>query len=314
MAQFPVDGRAFRGALPQVPGLRPVADMRAEETRKLYTYNMCHAALAYLGALRGYDLTVDCLADPAIRVEVEGALDEVSRALQAAYGFPAGEMARWNAGVLQQTDNPTLGDRVARHGADPRRKLKRGDRLVGPALLARAHGVRPIHLTRAIAAAFHFRNSADAGAAYVQARVAAIGLPAAIRELCELTTDEEEIVEMVVEADRAVGSVKQNGVLRFEETLHGHGLLLQLAPKALYRTGKPDVHFVERIPLKDVRVVTHLAGLVAREEVSRGHGVALLEVCQVCAQTCQLRLIFCTWCSRSLRTVRSTTSSVYPWV
>ena len=202
VAEFPVDGRAFRGALPIVPGLRPVADMRAEETRKLYTYNMCHAALAYLGALRGYDLTVDCLADPAIRVEVEGVLDEASRALQAAYGFPADEMARWNAGVLQQTDNPTLGDRVARHGADPRRKLKRGDRLVGPALLARAYGVRPTHLTRAIAAAFHFRNATDAGAAYVQARVAAIGLPAAVRELCELTPDEEQIVEMVVEADR----------------------------------------------------------------------------------------------------------------
>ena len=51
LAQFPVDGRAFRGPLPDVPGLRPVNDMRAEETRKLYTYNMCHAALAYLGSL-----------------------------------------------------------------------------------------------------------------------------------------------------------------------------------------------------------------------------------------------------------------------
>ena len=67
LAQFPVDGRAFRGPLPDVPGLRPVNDMRAEETRKLYTYNMCHAALAYLGSLRGYDLTVDCLADPWVR-------------------------------------------------------------------------------------------------------------------------------------------------------------------------------------------------------------------------------------------------------
>ena len=142
LAQFPVDGRAFRGPLPDVPGLRPVTDMRAEETRKLYTYNMCHAALAYLGSLRGHDLTVDCLTDPWVRGEVEGTLDEVSRALQAEYGFSADEMAAWNAGVIAQTDNPTLGDRVARHGADPRRKLKRSDRLVGPALLARAHGFR----------------------------------------------------------------------------------------------------------------------------------------------------------------------------
>ena len=197
LAQFPVDGRAFRGPLPDVPGLRPVNDMRAEETRKLYTYNMCHAALAYLGSLRGYELTVDCLADPWVRNEAEAALDEISRALQAEYGFAPDEMARWNAGVIAQTDNPTLGDRVARHGADPRRKLKRSDRLVGPALLARAHGIPPVHLVRAIAAAFRFRNPDDPGAVYVRERVAAVGLSAAVAEVCELRPDEDDLREMI---------------------------------------------------------------------------------------------------------------------
>ena len=200
LAQFPVDGRAFRGPLPDVPGLRPVNDMRAEETRKLYTYNMCHAALAYLGSLRGYELTVDCLADPWVRNEAEAALDEISRALQAEYGFAPDEMARWNAGVIAQTDNPTLGDRVARHGADPRRKLKRSDRLVGPALLARTHGIPPVHLVRAIAAAFRFRNPDDPGAVYVRERVAAVGLPAAVAEVCELSPAEDDLREMICQA------------------------------------------------------------------------------------------------------------------
>ena len=200
LAQFPVDGRAFRGPLPGVPGLRPVNDMRAEETRKLYTYNMCHAALAYLGSLRGHDLTVDCLADPWARAEAEGALDEVSRALEAEHGFSADEMARWNAGVIAQTDNPTLGDRVIRHGADPRRKLKRSDRLVGPALLARAHGIPPVHLARAIAAAFRFSNPDDPGACYVQDRVTAVGLPAAVAEVCELNPEEDDLRAMICAA------------------------------------------------------------------------------------------------------------------
>jgi mannitol-1-phosphate 5-dehydrogenase len=211
LAQFPVDGRAFRGPvpgapgpLPAPPGLRPVNDMRAEETRKLYTYNMCHAALAYLGALRGHDLTVDCLADPWVRTETEAALEESSRALQAEYGFAAAEMARWNAGVIAQTDNPTLGDRVARHGADPRRKLKRSDRLVGPALLANSHGIPPLHLARAIAAAFHFQNPDDPGALYVQARVAAVGLPAAVVEVCELNPAEDELRAMICAAYAAI--------------------------------------------------------------------------------------------------------------
>jgi mannitol-1-phosphate 5-dehydrogenase len=200
LAQFPVDGHAFRGKLPAVPGLRPMNDMRAEETRKLYTYNMCHAALAYLGALHGQVLTVDCLADPWVRGEAEGALDEVSRALQAEYGFSADEMARWNAGVIAQTDNPTLGDRVARHGADPRRKLKRSDRLVGPALLARRHDIEPVHLARAIAAAFRFANPDDPGAVYVQARVAAVGLPAAVAEVCEVEPEESDLLELICES------------------------------------------------------------------------------------------------------------------
>ena len=198
--ELPVDRHGFKGAIPPVAGLRPVDDMRAEELRKLYTYNTCHAALAYLGALAGHTRPVECLADPRVRAEVEGVLDEVSRALQAACGFPAGDMAIWIERVLRQTDNPTLGDTVARHGADPRRKLKRADRLVGPALLARQHGIRPTHLARAIAAAFLYRNPDDPGAVYVQERVAAVGLPAAVRELCELTAAEEDLVEMIVAA------------------------------------------------------------------------------------------------------------------
>jgi mannitol-1-phosphate 5-dehydrogenase len=200
MAQLPVDRKAFKGEIPPVPWLRLVDDMRAEETRKLYTYNMCHAALAYLGARRGHILTVDCLTDPLVRVEVEGALDEISGALQAEYGFAPSEMASWNAGVLEQTDNPTLGDTVARHGADPRRKLKRTDRLVGPALLARKHGIAPLHLARAVAAGFLYNDPDDPGAVFAQERVALLGLSAAVQELCELADDEADLVEMITSA------------------------------------------------------------------------------------------------------------------
>jgi mannitol-1-phosphate 5-dehydrogenase len=210
IAELPVDRRAFKGEIPPVPGLLLVENMRAEETRKLYTYNMCHAALAYLGALSGHTLTVDCLADPAVRAEVEGALDEIGRALQAEYGFEQDEMARWNAGVLLQTDNPMLGDTVARHGADPRRKLKRADRLVGPALLARKHGVAPFHLARVIAAGFLYDDPGDPGAVFVQERIAALGLPAAVREVCDLAEDEADLAEMICTATIGLISVVQN--------------------------------------------------------------------------------------------------------
>jgi mannitol-1-phosphate 5-dehydrogenase len=111
----------------------------APERRKLYTYNTFHAALAYLGALRGHELIADCMADPSVRAAAACALGEVGRALEgdASRGFAPDEMARWVLDVVRHTDNPVLGDTVRRYGADPRRKLRREDRLVGPALLAR---------------------------------------------------------------------------------------------------------------------------------------------------------------------------------
>jgi mannitol-1-phosphate 5-dehydrogenase len=200
--ELPVDRHAFKGAIPCVPALRLVEDMRAEEIRKLYTYNTFQASLAYLGTRRGHRLAVECMADPEVRAQAEGALDEASRALQAEYGFGADEMARWVRAVVGQTNNPLLADTLERLGADPRRKLRREDRLIGPALLAYQHGIQPQCLVQAVAAGLQFGNPADSGAGYVQERVARLGLPAAVRELCGLSEAEEDLVKAIVRAYR----------------------------------------------------------------------------------------------------------------
>jgi len=229
-AGFPVDRHAFKGEIPQVPGLWLVDDMRAEEKRKLYTYNTFHAALAYHGARRGYERIVDCMADPTVRAEAEGALHESSAALQAEHGFAQRDMTRWIEGVVAQTDNATLRDTVGRCGADPRRKLRRADRLVGPVLLARKHGVTTPHLIRTLAAALLYENPGDAGAAYVQEQVVSLGLPDAIRALCELSADEDDLVAAVARAcdrlraeDRWADLARRAGALGFEYERAYHG-------------------------------------------------------------------------------------------
>jgi mannitol-1-phosphate 5-dehydrogenase len=229
-AGFPVDRHAFKGEIPQVPGLRLVDDMRAEETRKLYTYNTFHAALAYHGARRGYEQIVDCMDDPAVSAEAEGALREARVMLQAEYGFASDDMDRWIEGVLAQTNNPTLRDTVGRYGADPRRKLRRADRLVGPALLARKHGIATPHLIRALAAALLYRNPEDAGATYVQEQLASLGLLDAIRALCELTADEDDLVIAIARdygrlcaEDHWADLAQQASALAFEHEKVYHG-------------------------------------------------------------------------------------------
>ncbi len=192
--ELPVERSAFKGPIPAVPGLRPVADMRAEELRKMYTYNMAQAALGYHGALAGYDKLVDCLHDDHLRAEAEGALDEFSHALQAACGFSAEEMARWTADVIEQIDNPHLGDTVERICADPARKLANADRLVGPARLALQHGIWPHFLTRAIAAAFHYPDE------FIQSQVQSTGIRAAVRSICGLDESDQPLEDAIVQA------------------------------------------------------------------------------------------------------------------
>jgi mannitol-1-phosphate 5-dehydrogenase len=198
--ELPVDRNAFKGDIPSVSALRLVDDMRAEEIRKLYTYNTFQAALAYLGARRGYVLAVECMADPSVQAEAEGVLDEASRALQAEYGFADDDMARWIKGVVTQTNNPLLGDTVKRLGADPRRKLKREDRLIGPTLLARKHNIEPKHLVSAIAAGLRYDDPDDPGAIHVQELLAALGLPRAVQEVCGLSEAEQDLLEAIVKA------------------------------------------------------------------------------------------------------------------
>jgi len=197
-----VDRGAFKGPIPAVPGLVPVDDLRAQEARKIYTYNTFHASLAYLGALHGYALAAECLADPAVQAEARGALEEAARAVQAEYGFEEAEMARWVESTVRYTDIPDLGDTVRRHGADPHRKLRREDRLVGPLLLARKHGQEGPHLVRVVAAALRFDVPGDPTAAYVRERVAALGVEAAVRELCGLGDTEADLIAEIVQAYR----------------------------------------------------------------------------------------------------------------
>jgi mannitol-1-phosphate 5-dehydrogenase len=194
-SEFPVDKNGFKGTPPTIPNFRFVQDMRAEEKRKIYTYNMSHAILGYYGYQLGYDLLVESLTDSFIRGEVIGALDEVSKALQVEYGFSKTEMDNWIESVISHTNNPTIGDSVLRMAADPIRKLKKDDRLVGPALLCLKNGIEPNHIIKGIAAAFHYENESDPTSNLLSTKIKNLGIKGSIQEICELgDTDLEQLL------------------------------------------------------------------------------------------------------------------------
>lgn len=168
--ELPIARAMLRAALPPLPGLVLADDFEAYEARKLYVHNMSHAALAYLGHARGHEFVWQCAADPAVADVCRAALAEVVPALAAEYGLPQDGLAAFADDLLRRFANRALGDTVARVAADPLRKLRPDDRLVGAAALCVKHSVRPDALSRVIRAAFHYDAPDDPSAQELQAR------------------------------------------------------------------------------------------------------------------------------------------------
>jgi len=193
---MPIHAPAFKNPIPDIPIIKPIDNIHAEEERKFFTYNMAHAVYAYAGRMRGHRTVLEAAADPVVAAEVAAALDEAGRALIKEYGFEEEDMVEWNRTVVANLTNPLLEDTLERLGKDPIRKLAPRDRLVGPARLCKLHGILPWYITRAIARAFFFDIEDDEATSRLQAMMKAKGVAESIREVGELDRD-PEIVSFV---------------------------------------------------------------------------------------------------------------------
>jgi C_GCAxxG_C_C family probable redox protein len=138
--------------------------------------------------------------------------------LSREFGFSREEMAAWNETALRRMDNPTLGDRVDRIGADPARKLRREDRLVGAALLARKHGIKCYHIAQGIAAAL-FWDSEE----IIRKTIAERGPEAALRRFCGLGEEEADLIELILEAYEKLRKAQEAYRLGFDYEVRYHG-------------------------------------------------------------------------------------------
>ncbi len=178
----------LKGEKPALPRLRLSKDISGEETRKLYTLNMAHALLCYLGLPKGYQTVIQAMRDGELRAIAESALDEACMGLLHAFDFTQEEVDTWRGRVIDLLMNPYIDDNLRRLGADSRRKLARTDRLVGPAMLCLEAGGEPTAIAQAIRAGFDYEND-DAGTCAVRALAQESGAEAVIAQICGLTVD-----------------------------------------------------------------------------------------------------------------------------
>lgn len=192
-----VDQDAFKGPIPDVPGLVLVHDPATASMLKIWHGNMSHCFTALRGWLRGHKLMHDCYQDAVVVADVKSAMKEAADALLAdGRGTPEYFDERLN--VYGRHSNPEYRDTIRRVAADPRRKLAREDRFVGPLLLARRYGLPFANLARGIACGLLYDNAEDAEAVWIQQRIGEIGLRAAVFEVCGFNADESDVVDEIL--------------------------------------------------------------------------------------------------------------------
>ncbi len=180
----------LKGIPVDLPRIRLTDNVRAEETRKLYTLNMAHAVCSYLGIPEGHSTVIDVMRDGRLRDTVTKAILEASEGLIKAYGFDENVMKGWPGKILDLLDNPWINDDLPRLGADTRRKLSRFDRLTGPAMLCLEAGGCPVSIAKAIRAGFDFTHD-DPGTRFVTDTVKNEGIEAAVETVCGINAGDD---------------------------------------------------------------------------------------------------------------------------
>lgn len=189
---LPVDKDAFKGEIPNLVGLIPYSPFDFYIKRKLFLHNGGHALCAYLGNIKGYEYIWQAIADPEIYDAAKASMNASAQALIAQFGEEVRENVEGNVvDLLFRFQNRALKDTVARVGADPVRKLRRNDRIVGAALYAMEQGVDPSPIINGIIAALKFDKEGDPTASEIQSALKEHGIDFVIEKYMGLAKDEK---------------------------------------------------------------------------------------------------------------------------
>ena len=144
-------------------GARFVADARPFETLKLRMVNGAHSALAYLGAMAGWQTVDHAMAQPALRGYLDALMrDEIAPTLPPLAGL---DLDGYRARLLQRFANPALAHRTQQIAMDGSQKLPQ--RLLATVRDRLARGQSIDRLALAVAAWLHYlRGRDESGLAY----------------------------------------------------------------------------------------------------------------------------------------------------
>jgi mannitol-1-phosphate 5-dehydrogenase len=199
--KLPFDEEARRAPLPPIEGLYGVSNFKAEVERKLYTHNLGHAAMGYIGYLNGYKYVHEPFDDAELLEIFDGALGETAQALVEMYpqDIDADDHRAILKDVRVRFGNPMLMDALTRVAQDPMRKLGPSDRLVGSARLCEKYGIDPRNIALICGAAFCYDYEADKSALELQSIISRDGIEEALRTVSRVEPS-ENLGKLILEA------------------------------------------------------------------------------------------------------------------
>lgn len=154
------DGDVF-AVQPDLNGIKPVKNFGGFLDRKLYTYNSASCVIAYLGALKGYDVYSDAANDKEILELLDKNYAIINECICKEYGYDEEDQREFALLSRDKFTDRTLIDTVARNAREPQRKITRAERIVAPMLLEEKYGKDTSVLEKTLAAALLYTPSEE---------------------------------------------------------------------------------------------------------------------------------------------------------
>ena len=154
-------------------------DVELSMAEKIWSENLLHCSLGFMGAYKGCEYLNDAASDELCADLAGKAWREGRRALEAEFGIPMPDDSLLET-MLGKFSSPYFRDRIERVVRQPIRKLCRGERFLGPALLCLKHGIMPFFILRAAAYGFFVPNTGDEQAAKIEEILASMPLENAV--------------------------------------------------------------------------------------------------------------------------------------
>lgn len=156
--KLPLDKAAFKGEIPKIKNAILYSPFEFFIERKLFIHNMGHAITAYLGSLCGYTYIYEAIENPYIELFVMRAMTESALALAKRHNADSIELYDHVQDLIKRFGNRQLKDTVKRVGNDIKRKLSKGDRLVGALNMCSELKMPATFIKAGIAAALCFEH------------------------------------------------------------------------------------------------------------------------------------------------------------